>query len=446
MDFRAAKVDPTYKGKYPYTSIRPYLETAARRGFGAFRRAHEVLSLPTHPAKQPWIRIRDAAPMKPGRYPGPAAEIFAEMTDGRFHLTIQFYAEYLINGSGSFEKRLLHEMVHAAMRLALGDTRYAGVPCWLREGMALYIAKQGYTRVRYEFSITLDVKALFNGLTQAHEARDYAEDFLAVDFLVRRGGSSALLQLMNLLLAGTPPDRAVERAAGVEEGEFEEAFRHHALEALSESARQELDAFLPAFRRFQDGQYKEALSRFEAYGRRKPKGKGVLAGSLQGKALYYRAKCLFQLGRTAEALQGFKDVRTSFAQGCGLADDASFFEAESAFRLGKIVEAREGFRGFVRDYPYSSFAAAGYHKLGLCAYLLQDYRDAKDLCLATWKAFPDHELAENALYDGANAARALGEHQEALDLFQRFLATFPKSRFRNLAEARIRELKTVLGQ
>ena len=249
-----AGFDPHYEGKYSPEAVRPLLRRLAEASPGAFEKACRALGLSCEPSKRPLVRIRDAAPFRPGRTVAPAARTFAEEGPGGLRLVILFHAEYLMNGSGDLEKRLLHEMVHASMRLALGDGRYGRLPVWLREGMALHVAGQGADRVRYEFSITLDAEALLDGLSGPHEPRDYGEDYLAVDFLVRRGGRESLLRLTNLLLSGMAPLEAVDRIAGLEGGDFETAFRASILPALKESAATELGRFLPGYRRFQRGE------------------------------------------------------------------------------------------------------------------------------------------------------------------------------------------------
>lgn len=440
QDLAEARVDPSYEGKYAYKTLLPFLNLFAREAPAAFRASCDALGVACDQGLRPLVRVRDAAVLEPARTIAPAAKTFAEKSGGGLRLVVLFHSEYLANGSGSPEKRLRHEMTHAAMRLALGDDRYARVPLWLREGVALAVADQGMDRVRYEFTIALDAGALLDGLDERHESRDYAEDFLAVDFLRRRAGKDALLVLMNGLLTGDEPMRAVERTAGVEAGAFEETFREETLPALEKQAKAELGRFEPAFGLFRDGRYEEALARFRADRGKAAQGAGLLAGSLEGKALYYEAKCLFQLGRAAEALPLFRAVRKRHVRSCGLADDAAFFEAECLLRLGDVASARAGFLLFVRDFPYSNFSEAGWHKRGLCAFLKGDFAEAKRVCLATHRAFPESPHAENALYDAANAARMLGERDEARRLFCAFLERYPESRFKELAEARLAAL------
>ncbi|MHC4600476.1 MAG: tetratricopeptide repeat protein [Planctomycetota bacterium] len=436
-----ARIDPGYEGKYPPETIQAFVKRLSAASPAAFEKACRHLGLACESAKKPLIRVRDAARFRPGRTAVPAARTFAEKDPEGFRLVILFHAESLMNGSGDPEKRLLHEMVHAAMRLALGDDRYGRLPVWLREGMALHIAGQGADRVRYEFSITLDAEALLDGLSGPHEPRDYGEDYLAVDFLARRGGRESLLRLTNLLLTGLAPLDAVHRVTGLEAGAFEAAFRASVLPALKESAAAELARFLPGYGKFQHGDYAASLEAFECMGPVPAGEGGLLAGSLTGKGAYYRAKCLFRLERMEDAASAFALVRTRHAKTCGLADDAAFFEAECLRRMGRLRGAREGFHRFVRDFPYSNFAAVGCHKLGLCAYLLGDFGFAREWCLGTWEAFPEESIAENALYDGANAARAMGRNEEAKRFFRRFLEAYPKSRFRALAEKRLAELE-----
>ncbi|GEM_PF-3276246 len=436
-----ALVDPAYEGKYDDATIRPFLETAARIAPASLRCARRALGLPDTVSPAPKIRICDLAPLKPGRYKGPHAKTVAEAGPEGLELVIVFHAESLVNGSGDFEKRLLHEMVHASMRLSLGDDKYKRCPRWLREGIALAVAGQGPSRVRYEFSITLDAGALLQGLDEIHGPKDYAEDFLAVDFLLRRGGDRALPRLLRLLREGVPPPRAVERTARVDPGRFETSFRSAVLPALETSAASERSRFLPPFRLFQRQEYAQALEGFETFVKGPPEAEGILAGSLEGKALYYRAKSLFQLGRIEEALAGFATVRRDHACTCGLADDASFFEGECLLRSKRLEPARSAFRRFVRDHPHSNFAALGWHKLGLCHYLGGEYQEALELCQGVVEAFPKARIAENAHYDAANALRALGKKEEALALFRRFLETYPGSRFRGLAKAHIEALE-----
>ncbi|MHC4778743.1 MAG: tetratricopeptide repeat protein [Planctomycetota bacterium] len=439
-------VDARYEGKYPAAVIRPFIDALTAEAPAAYERATAALGATAPAGMHPLLRIRDAAPLAPGRTAAPAAKTFAEPGPGGLTLIVQFHSEHLVNATGDLKKRLLHEMVHAAMRLALGDDRYANVPVWLREGIALHVADQGIDRVRYEFTIALDGESLLDGLGGEHGPEDYGEDFLAVDFMARRAGSGWLHGLMAALSKGMDPAKAVEKIAGMKESPFEPAFRNEVLTSLERSAAMELRDFMPPFDLFRAGEYARALEGFGNVHAVKGGAKGLLAGALEGKRLYYRAKCLFQLGRITEAAPLFAKVRRDHGRTCGLADDAAFFEAECHRRVGRIAQAKEGFLLVVRDFPNSNYSALANHKLGLCAYQLGDYPFARRWCLDTWRAFPSDPVAENALYDGANSARAEGDPEEALRLFRFFVKTYPESRFRAMAEKRIEKLHEKTGR
>jgi len=93
-----------------------------------------------------------------------------------------------------YEKTLAHELVHAMMNDVLGGQAAAVFPRWLHEGLAVYGADEGeklvkaYVQANWGFA----EQKIINGLEGPHGALDYAEDYLAIKYIVNAHGPNAL--------------------------------------------------------------------------------------------------------------------------------------------------------------------------------------------------------------------------------------------------------------
>ncbi len=89
-----------------------------------------------------------------------------------------------------FEKVFAHELTHAMLNDALAGTASTVMPVWFHEGLAVYAAGQGEQMLRsYVYANSgFAAERLLNGLDGPHGALDYAEDYLAFEYIHSRYG------------------------------------------------------------------------------------------------------------------------------------------------------------------------------------------------------------------------------------------------------------------
>ncbi|GEM_PF-6598806 len=117
---------------------------------------------------------------------------------------------------------LAHELAHASMAGTLGSS-YHDLPQWLQEGLAVHAAGQSDDKVRrvLRWSSATDTDDLLDGIHgKEHTWKDYAEDALAIDSIIRLGGDDAVVRLLEELVGGIPWKDALEKTTGMEWGSF----------------------------------------------------------------------------------------------------------------------------------------------------------------------------------------------------------------------------------
>jgi tetratricopeptide (TPR) repeat protein len=273
------------------------------------------------------IRFEDAGSRRGSFF----AETRLEVVNGEPVEMLILYLEYLMTGAHDLQRTLTHELYHCVQRESLGEEHFL-VPKWAREGTAVYVAGQAEERCRTlaaqlgRYPGTVDpMDKLVNGLAGRHTFDDYGEDVSAFTAVVKRHGQRKLVKLLTLLLDSPDVAAAVKSALGEDMATFErlagEAARAH-LEPLVSTGRAEI---LEVRKLVGAREYAEALAAL-------PEDPGVYAPV----ASYYRALCLFETGRQAEALTEIRTVYlTKYRTFSPLLEESIYLELRALKALGK---------------------------------------------------------------------------------------------------------------
>lgn len=347
----------------------------------AFKRICEALDAGSVDCSKIVVRITDAVPRDAPKWflhDGTAMETYSRSGT----VFIDVYAEYLAVGAEDPLRRLEHEMVHAVMRLDLG-ARYADVPTWLREAIALHLAGQTESRIRYMLMLepyARDPLQLVDGLGGKHSFVDYVEDALAVEYLLQKT---------------TPADleRNLREGKKYLPDDFEAGAREHALRRLKayrDDANRDYVAMLDLVGRRQWRDTVAACERFL---------KQYEASYLRSPVRYYLARAKFELGAYEEALAAFEAFRATATDGkgmTGLVDDAKVNEALCLRHLKKLEAAVERLQQVVFDHVDSPELPRAAYLLGLALKDLGRDAEARAILQKALESFPEEPTAAEA--------------------------------------------------
>ncbi|MCC7138046.1 MAG: hypothetical protein IT460_06405 [Planctomycetes bacterium] len=247
-------------------------------------------------------------------------------------------------------RTLTHELVHVRHRHALGEPYY-GVPKWAREGLAVWAAEQGPTRLPLLYNLlatnpkTEDAVArLVNGLRGPHTTDDYGEDWLAFRFVEETKGADAVGRLVRRLLRDPDVEAAFAEAAGTPFPAFEQAARAWAQDRVRRDLG-DREAYLAARRAAAAGTPAEAVAAFDAFLAAHP------AHALASRARYDRAAALFRAGRLADAAAAFDALeRDPLAE--IFRDDVAEHRVRVAAARGDAAALEAAAKAFVRDFSW----------------------------------------------------------------------------------------------
>ncbi|MCK6528633.1 hypothetical protein L6R50_14105 [Myxococcota bacterium] len=277
-----------------------------------------------------------------------------------------FAAEALASGALRLPQTAVHEMTHALLRAAMGET-YVAVDPWFREGLAVWAAGQGQERldnavaraVATNRGATPTLAMLLDGLPsvpgEAHGADDYAEDFLAFEWLEERAGETAVGAVARRVAAGVAPLAAFSEEAGLDEGEVLGAVDGHARRRVSRAIRSAHAAALRSCgRKLDRGRSADAAACFDRFVARHPGSAVSDAARMLGAVAWQRAD------RPNLAREALAPVAAS---GSPFADEARDRIAAALEREGQpeaaLHAACSALRdGFTRHAPHLSFVAA----------------------------------------------------------------------------------------
>jgi outer membrane protein assembly factor BamD (BamD/ComL family) len=258
--------------------------------------------------------------------------------------------ERLLTRQYDVQTTLTHELTHVWHRHALGEPYY-GVPKWAREGLALWVAKQGPERLRALYNLratdpsaTDAVEPFVNGLAGKHTLDDYGEDWLAFAWVESTKGESAVRALGRSLLESADVEGAFAKASGLPFAEAAVRMRAFAEKRVRDDLSVREAYFVPR-RLLLAKKFSEAASAYQAMLAEAPDH--VLAPA----ARLDRALALLRAGRTDDAEAAFAAIEKGALSGL-YHDDA----AEYAARIA--AERRDGARlaaakeAFVRDFSW----------------------------------------------------------------------------------------------
>lgn len=175
------------------------LETVQRRTELGVKRADRIV-----------VRLSDGpAPVRV------SANTETHLVNGRRSQVVTLFLQPILDERVDVERNMQHEMVHALMRQSMG-WRYASVPQWLREGVALWTVGQVEEKVKLLVS---DSKAsgrnpveFLNGLeTLPHTMDDYPEDGLAFAYVQAQHGEETVRRIIHGVVRGEPYRVVFER-------------------------------------------------------------------------------------------------------------------------------------------------------------------------------------------------------------------------------------------
>ena len=216
-----------YAGKY---AGDPVFRAAVARVVGARQAAlaqvADLLGLRARDPSRITVEFRDALPTGTDPLHRVTEGPFQTRTEGGLdsRVRVVIHTEALVSGEYDLEEALAHEMAHAVLRERMSGPEYRRVPVWLLEGLAVHAAGQEEQILRCSLVTLLEpggLDRLLPGLGRAEHTFDhYAQDALAVRYLVETAGPGAPRALTLRLAAGEPPREALTAVAGAPYAEF----------------------------------------------------------------------------------------------------------------------------------------------------------------------------------------------------------------------------------
>lgn len=275
---------------------------------------------------------------------------------------ITLFTEHVVVHEADFKSRVIHELKHAAFRGVMGQ-RYLDLPKWVREGLAVYGARQMEDRIHAvlsnEFFAGNDPRRVLDGIDDPdHDVTDYVEDAMAFAWLESRR-KGAVHAFCRRLCAGEAYDKLFAELAGLE---FSAALKaaadsiHAELHRRLGTAEPELKgiqaAQAAAQARGQEAAWaaETGVARYQAWLDANPGHILEQVGRFRlGRALVACGR--HEAARKVLAVVAADELRSS------LTDDATYWIARSLELEGKTAEADAAYGVLLRDYSWSSGAA-----------------------------------------------------------------------------------------
>ncbi|TWT44638.1 hypothetical protein RAS1_10530 [Phycisphaerae bacterium RAS1] len=330
----------------------------------------------------------------------PMAETLGRYTDEPFQTRsieggkaqIVIHPEFILNGVGRLSEELTHEMTHAVMRLALGE-KYAAVPRWLREGLALHAAGQVEQRVQSLMRLS-DViespQSLIIGLEQGSGLQRYAEYGLAIEFLVKQHGAEVLATIVAKLKAGEAGSGAVAAAAAMTWKDFEGAARQYALDRITALRPPETSAYLQIVQADRDRKYGVVKQLTEGFLRQQRNS------VYRGDVLYWRGKACRLLKERSEAEKALKEVLARHRDTSSYVDESLYQLAMVRIEARAFVDARKPLRDLLCDHPDTPLQDRAVYNLALCALETGQRKEAQRLLDVFDRSFTGSRVEPNA--------------------------------------------------
>jgi len=140
-------------------------------------------------------------------------------------------------------------------------------------------------------------------------------------------------------------------------------------------------------------------------------------------------------GDTLEVIGG--EVGDEEVAGGGDAADEAFASVEQALDRGNLTTARRGFERFISMYPNSDLAPSAHLYLGELLSGEERLEEAVAIYLEVPRLFPTAEEVPDALYRAGVLSIELNDFEQARQLLERLVNTYPGHRFVEQARERL---------
>lgn len=274
---------------------------------------------------------------------------------------ITLYTEHVVVHEEDFKSRVIHELKHAAFRGVMGQA-YLDLPKWVREGLAVYGARQLEDRIHAvlsnEFFAGKDPRLVLDGIDDPdHDVTDYVEDAMAFAWLESRK-PGAVHAFCKRLCAGEAYDKVFAELAGLEFGA--------ALKAAAAQIKADIEKRLGTA----EGELRSLQSEQAAAASRGNEAKWADETGIDK----YNAWLKANPGHVLSAVARYRMARAFIAAGkhgdgrhvmaalvkeelrSTLCDDAQYWIAVSFETEKNTAEAEAAWGVLMRDYCWSSYA------------------------------------------------------------------------------------------
>lgn len=235
----------------------------------------------------------------------------------------------LLSGGVDPDQVLVHELVHVCVARTVGAS-YAQLPAWLREGIAVRVARQDTWKLDRIISSnpSQSTADLVRPLAvRRHVSRDYAMDGLAVEKIESLAGKHGLVRLCHCLGRRNSWPACRHELTGLGKDEFAAMIVEHARRRFEERAGDRPTEFARGLHWLDSDQPRKALTAFDnliALGQ----------GPFDREALFQSARCMVAMERFRAAVERLEALKALGALGIELARAEMEIEVEVARRMG----------------------------------------------------------------------------------------------------------------
>jgi TolA-binding protein len=324
----------------------------------------------------------DAETITPFRGP-PFSTFWNEDAD---RIVIRLYTEFIVNRRYDARRELTHEMAHAVMRERMDQDDYRAMPAWLREGLALWAAKQIESRVLV-ISRGLSARGshakLFPGLeVGTHTLERYPEDVLAIEYIAQGRGNKGIKRLVRMLVDGIPPHRAVETVTGRRWKDFKPDCRRYSLRRFRQLQPPETARYWRIVDLHKRGRYSRVKRESASFLRDYPKS------IYHGDVLYWRGKTCRLRKNLSQAESALLKLIRRHSFHSSYVEEALYQLGSARIESGRFKTAIAPFKQMLRDHPTSHLFDRAVYNLAVCYSRLGKNDEAGRLLDVFLRSFP----------------------------------------------------------
>ncbi len=371
----AAPLRPVHTHEDRYTGRHredPRFEQTFGRLEGSVRRSlrhiEDRLGLAPTSAAGIHVYVRDA---DTSRYGHDRARCRTKAAGGEELQHVELYAEYFVSGDADLDTVVTHELVHAVMRQRMRKQRYERLPPWLREGLAVHVAGEGERHLRRTLLACEKTDALMTGLvTDTRSVQMYAYAWLAVEYLVEKGGPTALRRLARGLVAGRRAQSLIARITDGTWETFQKGVRAHA-KARIDAAAAGLEDIKRTRKLYRARKYPQARVACGAFLAAYPHS------AFAPTARYIRARSWYREGRFKQAAAGFRECLSTDTGRSGWVDECHLYLGIALCEREAAQEGLALLQAYVELHPYATQHDLGWLAVGRALRLLERELEAR---------------------------------------------------------------------